>query len=442
MSKLAQNKTVLITGASTGVGEVLACTLAREGAKLILISEEKTQDQLKQARKRTAEKCKSEGASSVDTITCDLADSSKVQSCAEKLAGKGIDVALMNAGVFVGGPDDPLKGNPDEWDRMFKVNALAPMRLVRQLAPKMCDKASTQGSGWIICIGDVEAVHTGPSHAAYAASKYALRGFCKSAYEALRDKGVHVMNIAAGNVRGTAMAEETAKQGGQGAIDPQDIAEAVLLALRVSPNCVPEEINLFRGLGGKQQQQQPQQRRLSREEAAVSRLLAAIEGCERGLAGSEEQQAEITAAVGELKELGSGSTTTAADDLSATWRLLWTTEKETLFILEKAGLFGTQAGDVYQVIDVNAGTLQNVITFPPEGAFIVDSTISISSEQRTDFKFSSATLRLPKGRRLRLPPFGQGWFDTIYVDDSIRVAQDVRGDTLVVAQDGPPRRFE
>jgi NAD(P)-dependent dehydrogenase (short-subunit alcohol dehydrogenase family) len=40
-----------------------------------------------------------------------------------------------------------------------------------------------QGSGVIICISDVEAVHTGPKHAAYAASKYALRGFCKSAYE-------------------------------------------------------------------------------------------------------------------------------------------------------------------------------------------------------------------------------------------------------------------
>lgn len=62
-----------------------------------------------------------------------------------------------------------------------------------------------------------------------------------------------------------------------------------------------------------------------------------------------------------------------------------------------------------QVIDVDGGTLQNVITFPPEGAFIVDSGISISGEQRTDFKFRSATLKLPKGRRLRLPPFGQGW---------------------------------
>lgn len=87
--------------------------------------------------------------------------------------------------------------------------------------------------------------------------------------------------------------------------------------------------NLFRGLGSKQRQpQQPQQRRLSREEAAVSRLLAAIEGCERGLTGSEEQRAEIMTAVDELRALGSGSTTTGASELSATWRLLWTTEKE------------------------------------------------------------------------------------------------------------------
>lgn len=86
--------------------------------------------------------------------------------------------------------------------------------------------------------------------------------------------------------------------------------------------------NLFRGLGGKQQQQQPLQRRMSREEAAVSRLLIAVEGSERGLSGDEQQRAEIMAAVEELKELGSGSTTTGAAELSATWRLLWTTEKE------------------------------------------------------------------------------------------------------------------
>ena len=90
---------------------------------------------------------------------------------------------------------------------------------------------------------------------------------------------------------------------------------------------------------------------------------------------------------------------------------------------------------------MEGGTLQNVITFPPEGAFVVDSSIQVASDQRTEFKFSSATLTLPAGRALRLPPFGQGWFDTVYSDECIRVARDSRGDTLVVARDGPPRRF-
>lgn len=118
-----------------------------------------------------------------------------------------------------------------------------------------------------------------------------------------------------------------------------------------------------------------------------------------------------------------------------------------------------------------------MITFPPEGAFIVDSSVAVEGDQRIGFKFTSAKLKLP-GRDVKLPPFGQvrgrplrpacaqhtharahsggtishctrrnpsprpqGWFDTVYIDDRIRVAQDSRGDTLVVERDGPPRIF-
>ena len=61
-----------------------------------------------------------------------------------------------------------------------------------------------------------------------------------------------------------------------------------------------------------------------------------------------------------------------------------------------------------QVIDVDAGRLNNVITFPPDGAFIVDSRIDVEGDQRLRFKFSGAQLKLPK-RTVSLPPFGQGW---------------------------------
>jgi hypothetical protein len=117
--------------------------------------------------------------------------------------------------------------------------------------------------------------------------------------------------------------------------------------------------------------------------------------------------------------------------------------QETRFILEKAGLFGTRAGEVYQVntavpraptapaagprgpgcqapppppprpvpvqvIDVAAGSLQNVITFPPEGAFIVDSSLEVEGRQRMRFAFRSSKLKLPS-RDVSLPPFGKGW---------------------------------
>ncbi|KAI3435995.1 hypothetical protein D9Q98_002052 [Chlorella vulgaris] len=232
---LLSGKTVLITGASQGVGEVLCCCLARHGAKkLIMVAEDM------QGIKQTQEKCKSEGDCSCECCQCDMSDPMAVQKLADMVAGMNVDIAIFNAGIFVGGEDDPVKGNPDEFDRMMMVNATAPMRLIRALTPKMVDK----GEGMLICIGDVEAVHSGPKHAAYSASKYALRGFCKSAYEALRPHNVRVMHIAAGNVGQTAMAEKTGKQGQQGAIDPHDVAEAVLLPFCCSSNCVPEEIVL------------------------------------------------------------------------------------------------------------------------------------------------------------------------------------------------------
>lgn len=61
-----------------------------------------------------------------------------------------------------------------------------------------------------------------------------------------------------------------------------------------------------------------------------------------------------------------------------------------------------------QVIDVDASRLQNVITFPPSGAFIVDSSITVEGPQRVSFKFNAAKLKTA-GRDFGVPPFGQGW---------------------------------
>ncbi|KAF9617108.1 hypothetical protein IFM89_033274 [Coptis chinensis] len=138
-----------------------------------------------------------------------------------------------------------------------------------------------------------------------------------------------------------------------------------------------------------------------------------------------------------MEVLGKNSVTTDSS-LSATWKMLWTTEKEQLFIIKNASLFGTQTGDVLQVIDVEKGVLNNVITFPPSGVFFVRSSIEIVSPQRVNFRFTSAVLR-GESWEFPLPPFGQGvcvlfltWFESVYLDDEIRVVKDIRNDYLVV----------
>jgi hypothetical protein len=162
---------------------------------------------------------------------------------------------------------------------------------------------------------------------------------------------------------------------------------------------------------------------------------------ERGLAAAPPAAAAEIAAC--FDELAAAEAVPPPGSLTGTWKLVWTTEKETLWLLKNAGLFGTAAGDVFQVIDEAGGTLQNVVTFTADdNAFVVDSSLSREAgARRVDFKFRAARLDLPGGRALRLPPVGAGWFDCLTVTARHRVCRDVRGDLLVVERAGPPRRF-
>lgn len=67
----------------------------------------------------------------------------------------------------------------------------------------------------------------------------------------------------------------------------------------------------------------------------------------------------------------------------------------------------------------------------------MESDIEIEGETRVNFSFTSARLELvdPLKWTLRFPPVGKGWFENLYVDETMRVARDSRGDTLVVVRE-------
>ena len=133
----------------------------------------------------------------------------------------------------------PLEGEPDEWEKLLKLNTLAPMRLTRRLAPRMVEK----GEGAIVNIGSVAALEGMKGGGAYAVSKFGIRGWSLSTYEALRHQNIKVSLINPGFVN-------TPMVGGrpgliyENMIQPEDVAEAVMLTLRTSSGCCPTEIHL------------------------------------------------------------------------------------------------------------------------------------------------------------------------------------------------------
>jgi hypothetical protein len=104
----------------------------------------------------------------------------------------------------------------------------------------------------------------------------------------------------------------------------------------------------------------------------------------------------------------------------------WTTEKE-INVFNDWGISGT----ISQTID--GRDLLNMIPFRRGGSFGVKGRLTIPDPDgiRTDFEFESATLDLGKFGSYQLPPIGKGWFDTIFLDDDLRVDVNSRDDILI-----------
>ena len=139
---------------------------------------------------------------------------------------------------------------------------------------------------------------------------------------------------------------------------------------------------------------------------------------------------EIMAAIDLLR---SSAPQISPEMIEGTWELLWTTERETLF-LAKSGLLGNRCTSVQQAI--SRDRIRNSVFFERGASFEVEGSISRAGP-RTSFKFRTARLRLPPFVDLPLPPVGQGWFDTVYADRELRVSLDIRGDYLICRRTRP-----
>ena len=193
-------KVIVITGASSGIGEAAAKQLAAQGAAICLVA--RRQEELERVRKSIAD-----AGGIAHCYSADLADNASTDALIHRLMNEQprIDVLINNAGRSIRRLLRDSFGRMHDFERTIQLNYLAVVRLSLGLLPKML----TQGEGQIVNVSSVAVLMTTPRFAAYIASKSALDAFTRSLRIELADSGVIATSINYPLVK-TAMTEPTA----------------------------------------------------------------------------------------------------------------------------------------------------------------------------------------------------------------------------------------
>jgi short-subunit dehydrogenase len=206
-------RSVLLTGATGGLGHAIARRLRAAGAELVLTG--RRADLLAPLAAETHAR----------SLAVDLADADAVERLAEDCAG--VDVLVSNAGL----PGSGLLSSfsVEEIDRALAVNLRAPMVLARRLVEAMVERRS----GHLVFMSSLAGKVGTPRSPVYSATKFGLRGFAQSMREDLRPAGVGVSAIFPGFVRDAGMFHDTGAKlpAGVGTVSPEAVADAVVRAI-------------------------------------------------------------------------------------------------------------------------------------------------------------------------------------------------------------------
>lgn len=206
-------RTVLLTGATGGLGQAIARALAARGATPVLTGR----------RAEVLEPLAAEIGGRA--VACDLADRAAVERLAAEEAA-GADVLVANAALPASGriEDYPV----EHIDRALDVNLRAPILLSRAAAIAMAER----GAGHIVLVSSMSGKQATVRSALYSATKYGLRGFAGGLRQDLADSGVGVSVVFPGPIRGAGMfAESGAHIPRLGTKSPQQVARGVVRAI-------------------------------------------------------------------------------------------------------------------------------------------------------------------------------------------------------------------
>ena len=203
-----QDKVVIVTGASSGIGEATAEKLAAHGAKVVLTA--RREDRLKELQ----QKIEGAGGKAL-VVTADVTKKEDWKQVVEQTqeAFGDVDVLINNAGLMPLSYAKKLK--TDEWEKMVDVNIKGVLNGVAAVLPKMMDNKR----GHIVNISSVAGRKLFPGGAVYCATKFAVRAFS----EGLRNELAPEFNIRITAIEPGAVATELTDT-----ITDEDIIEKVM----------------------------------------------------------------------------------------------------------------------------------------------------------------------------------------------------------------------
>lgn len=216
---------VLVTGASSGLGRRLALRFAQAGARAVALVARR-----RELLEEVAREVAAAGATPL-VLPCDVADRAAVFEVAARANAElgGIDALVNNAGY--GRHRSFLEWELDDMERMLRVNFLGTLYFTKALLPGMV----TRRRGWIVFMASVGGKIGVPEESAYAASKFAMLGLAEALSIEVEDAGVHVLSVCPGAIRTDFFdAEDLARMppvAKRSMLEPEAVVDAVMDAL-------------------------------------------------------------------------------------------------------------------------------------------------------------------------------------------------------------------
>ena len=174
-------RTALVTGASSGIGEVMAAQLAADGVATTVV-----------ARRADRLEALAEGHDGIEPMVADLSTVDGQGAVAERIADGDIDLVVNNAGFGTNGEFHTL--DPDRLADEIEVNVSALTRISQAALAAMVPR----GSGYLLNVSSIASFQPAPQLAVYAATKAYVTSLSESIHEEVAPHGVHVTALCPG----------------------------------------------------------------------------------------------------------------------------------------------------------------------------------------------------------------------------------------------------